>query len=121
MLRRRVLGLYQRILRHRSKRCAPEELQKSAVVIAPHFDDETLGCGGTVLQKRRAGAEIAIVFMTDGSTSHAQQISPDELRRLRAAEGLAAAKALGLGQQDVYHLAFAEAHCAISKTLRPAR
>ena len=34
------------------------DLEKSAVVFAPHPDDETLGCGGTIALKVRAGAEV---------------------------------------------------------------
>jgi LmbE family N-acetylglucosaminyl deacetylase len=78
-----------------------EELGQSAVVFAPHPDDETLGCGGTILRKRQAGANVRIVFVTDGSQSHAKLMAPDELRSLRANEAVAAAQALGVGEKEV--------------------
>jgi N-acetylglucosamine malate deacetylase 1 len=28
------------------------------LVVAPHPDDETLGCGGTLLRRKKEGAEI---------------------------------------------------------------
>lgn len=40
------------------------------VVFAPHPDDEVLGCGGTILRCRAAGAEVVVVFMTDGACGH---------------------------------------------------
>lgn len=37
------------------------------VVLAPHMDDEAIGCGGAIALHRRAGAEVHIVFTTDGA------------------------------------------------------
>ena len=39
----------------------------SALVLAPHFDDEVLGCGGLVLQLAASGAAVRVLFLTDGS------------------------------------------------------
>ncbi|WP_460452254.1 PIG-L deacetylase family protein [Alsobacter sp. SYSU BS001988] len=41
-----------------------------ALVIAPHPDDETLGCGGVIALLRSAGREVHVLFVTDGSASH---------------------------------------------------
>jgi len=35
-------------------------------VLAPHMDDETLGCGGTIARHVRAGASVTTIFLTDG-------------------------------------------------------
>jgi LmbE family N-acetylglucosaminyl deacetylase len=78
----------------------------SAVVFAPHADDETLGCGGTILLKRRAGTPVACVFMTDGSTSHRQYIGADELRHIRMAEAIEATGLLGVPRADVHFMNF---------------
>ena len=83
-------------------------LKKRAVIFSPHFDDETLGCGGTIARKRRAGTPVQIVFMTDGAKSHEGWLEPERLSRLRAAEGLAAAAALGVEERDVHMLGFEE-------------
>lgn len=77
------------------------ELQRSAMVFAPHPDDETLGCGGTILRKRRVGAVVRLAFLTDGSASHAGLVSRAEMRALRIDEALAAAEALGVLAGDV--------------------
>lgn len=40
---------------------------KKALVIAPHPDDETLGCGATIHLLRENNCEVQVVLMTDGS------------------------------------------------------
>jgi LmbE family N-acetylglucosaminyl deacetylase len=36
------------------------------LVLAPHMDDEVLGCGGTLRRHVLTGAEVTAVYMTDG-------------------------------------------------------
>ncbi|MBV8742804.1 MAG: PIG-L family deacetylase [Sinobacteraceae bacterium] len=66
------------------------------VVLAPHMDDEVIGCGGTLARHVAAGADITIVFLTDGR--HGGKLSAEqlaagvklpELRRREAAAALA--------------------------------
>jgi LmbE family N-acetylglucosaminyl deacetylase len=83
-----------------------DALRRPAMVFAPHPDDETLGCGGTILQKRRAGAVVRLAFLTDGSSSHLDLISREELTVVRAREALGAAKVLGVEAEDVFMLGF---------------
>lgn len=40
--------------------------QAPTLVIAPHPDDETFGCGGLIKLKRDAGVPVRIVLLTDG-------------------------------------------------------
>jgi len=82
------------------------DLGRSAVVFSPHPDDETLGCGGTIVRKKRRGADVTIVFMTDGRRSHRHLISEDELKSIRAKEALAATRMLGVEEKDVIFLEF---------------
>jgi LmbE family N-acetylglucosaminyl deacetylase len=97
---------YKYLLTKITKELDEELLKQSAIIFAPHQDDETLGCGGTIFQKRRRNAEIKIVFMTDGCRSHAHFMSEEELKSIRAEEALAAAQILGLSSQDVILLGF---------------
>jgi LmbE family N-acetylglucosaminyl deacetylase len=39
----------------------------ATLVLAPHFDDEVLGCGGLVRKLVAAGAPVHVLFLTDGS------------------------------------------------------
>ena len=36
------------------------------VALAPHMDDEVIGCGGTLARHVASGAEVTVVFLTDG-------------------------------------------------------
>lgn len=38
----------------------------SALVLAPHYDDETLGCGGLVARLAADGCRVRVLFLTDG-------------------------------------------------------
>ena len=40
---------------------------KSMVVIAPHQDDEAIGCGGALAQQAGSGKAASIVMLTDGA------------------------------------------------------
>lgn len=40
---------------------------RRVLVIAPHMDDETIGCGGAICAHVSAGANVQVVFVTDGS------------------------------------------------------
>ncbi|WP_185965212.1 PIG-L deacetylase family protein [Glacieibacterium frigidum] len=58
------------------------------VVIAPHPDDETLGCGRLIAHAMRRGTEVAVIVLTDGDASHprSKRWPPAALGRLRIAE-----------------------------------
>jgi len=84
----------------------PEEnMAKPAIVFAPHFDDETLGCGGTIIMKRAAGAELHLIFMTDGTGSHSH-IRPEQLAKMRAQEATAAAQILDVRSPCIHMLGY---------------
>ena len=75
---------------------------RSAVVVAPHPDDETLGCGATIARKRAAGTRVVVVVVTDGRLSHRSEVvSPDELAVIRAGEVRAACAHLGVEGDDL--------------------
>lgn len=68
------------------------------VVIAPHPDDESLGCGGTIALLRKAGLRVYVIFISDGTLSHpnSKKYPADKLRVLREAEALNALKILNV-------------------------
>jgi LmbE family N-acetylglucosaminyl deacetylase len=71
---------------------------KPAMIIAPHHDDETFGCGGIIALKRHAGVEVDIVILTDGRQSHGNQPEAEvrQLIQTRQTEALAATAVLGV-------------------------
>jgi len=66
------------------------------VVLAPHPDDESLGCGGLLREAAMAGRPVAVIAVTDGRLSHpnSPSVNGDMLAQMRAAELRAAVHAL---------------------------
>ena len=75
----------------------------SVLVLAPHPDDEVLGCGGLLLQLADAGAAVRVLFLTDGSGAGDEPDDPRGYAALRRREAAAAGELLGLAGSD--HLA----------------
>jgi LmbE family N-acetylglucosaminyl deacetylase len=77
------------------------------VVLAPHPDDETFGCGAAVARARAAGAPVGIIVATDGRHSTVSTVfSPEKLAALRTGELRAACRVLGVPDSDVLQLGF---------------
>jgi N-acetylglucosamine malate deacetylase 1 len=86
-------------------RVAPPAVRR-ALVLAPHMDDEVLGCGGTIAACAARGAAVGIVYLTDGSKGYANArpagAAPDAAERqlceIRKDESRRAAKLLGASE-----------------------
>ncbi len=79
---------------------------RSITIIAPHPDDESLGCGGLIRAARDRGIPVGIVIVSDGTGSHpgSPSYSADGLRALRETEARLAATELGVPQDNVHFL-----------------
>jgi LmbE family N-acetylglucosaminyl deacetylase len=75
----------------------------SALVLAPHFDDEVLGCGGLIAQLAAAGAAVRVLFLTDGG-GEAEGAEREAYRRRRRDEAAQAVAALGAAGWDALDL-----------------
>ena len=75
----------------------------TVVVIAPHADDESLGCGGLVALLARAGQMVWIVLVSDGTLSHpgSKSFDAEARRELREREVVSAAGYLGVPPERV--------------------
>jgi len=69
----------------------------NVLVIAPHPDDETIGCGGTVGLHRGQGDRVGVVFLTSGELG-LKQLPREQAWAIREQEATAAAKILGIQQ-----------------------
>jgi LmbE family N-acetylglucosaminyl deacetylase len=103
-----IRQFYQFLLHRTVKIYDSANFCKSTLIVAPHPDDETLGCGGTIIRKKQTGAVLNIVFMTDGSRSHAHLIPETTLKKIRRDEALAAAEQLGVDATNVHFLDFTD-------------
>lgn len=77
---------------------------EKVLVLAPHMDDETIGCGGTLALHAQRGAQVTVVFLTDGrngssevNTLYGEERArrQQELIELRTTEARAALQRLG--------------------------
>ena len=72
----------------------------NVVVIAPHPDDESIGCGGTICLHHSRGDRVVAVYLSSGEEG-LKTLSRDEAVRIREREAEAAAQVLGIA-----HLTF---------------
>jgi len=72
------------------------ELGGNVLVLAPHPDDELLGCGGTLARIARSGGRVTILHATDGSEAASLQDCTAAVRRtVRLEEAKEVARAMG--------------------------
>lgn len=78
----------------------------SALIIAPHPDDETLGCGGAIALLRKFYISVKVLVVSDGTQSHPNSIAYPSfaLKKLREKESLAALAVLGVEPEAVTFL-----------------
>lgn len=81
-------------------------VESSALVVAPHPDDETLGCGGTIALLRSRGCQVHILVMSDGTMSHprSRKYPAPKLKALREQETILAVSTLGIDRQSITFL-----------------
>ncbi len=69
----------------------------NVLVIAPHPDDETLGCGGAVCKHIKDGDRVSAVFLTSGELG-LKHLPARKARAVREREARKAARLLGLSR-----------------------
>jgi LmbE family N-acetylglucosaminyl deacetylase len=97
------------VVRHLATPLLPQDLPGPWLVIAPHPDDETLGCGATIMQARGAGKDVNIVLVTDGRHATSSTVlSTTQLIDLRKQELLQAVARLDVPSDRVSFLDFTD-------------
>ena len=78
------------------------------LIVAPHPDDESLGCGGAIALLRKYEREVEVLTISDGTLSHpnSKKFPPEKLRELRETEMLAALEILDVSPDKVKFLRF---------------
>lgn len=88
-----------------------ETARRSCLVVAPHPDDETLGCAATMMRKIGAGTAVSVVVASGGGGWPPESSSEVNVG-VRAAELAAARKVLGLSADNVTSLDLPDGHLA---------
>ena len=73
------------------------------LVIAPHPDDDVIGCGGTVRLHRRLGHTVTILYLSDGEKG-IKNMNPIKTAELRRVEAVRSSGHLGVPEENLYHL-----------------
>ncbi|HEY2293408.1 MAG TPA: PIG-L family deacetylase [Thermoanaerobaculia bacterium] len=72
----------------------------SALVLAPHYDDEVLGCGGLAAQLASTGAAVRVLFLTDSAGGDEATADREAYRQRRREESARVCEILGLAGCD---------------------
>lgn len=87
-------------------------IEKTAIFFAPHPDDETLGCGGTIAKRMAEGYQVFVVVLTDGRNAFSQVLNittnptPEELKQIRKQEVTEAVALLGVPKNNLFFFDF---------------
>ena len=79
------------------------KLKTKVLIVAPHCDDEILGCGGVMARYQNENVPVYVAIMTNGHLGAPELFKKEGTERVRA-EALAAHKYLGV--QKTFFLAF---------------
>jgi LmbE family N-acetylglucosaminyl deacetylase len=89
-----------------------------ALVLAPHPDDETLGCGGTIAALARRGTSLTIVMVTNGEATRGSSAPPGEVAAQRTLEVINACRVLGAPAPQFLSLPDGEVHAHVHQLAR---
>ena len=115
-----VIG--RQLLLSKAEDMTPQTATRSCLVLAPHPDDETLGCGATIMRKLAAGTSVQIVIATDGRYWPPKTtLSADALAEIREEEAHQAGAILGLPRGSISFLRFEDGRLADHRRLLRGR
>ena len=116
---RAPIRLYMRLSRHNFiPAVVSVPNAKNVLVLAPHMDDETIGCGGAIRSHVTNGSKVEVVFITDGVEGFEKKViaahEPDQLREIRKQEGVRACSLLGVSK--IHYLGLPDGRSQASDT-----
>ncbi len=83
------------------------------LVVAPHPDDDVLGCGALLAAAAEGGVPVCVVYVTDGSRSHpgSRRFPAQRVRAIREREALAALAHCGIASSAATFLRVPDGQC----------
>jgi len=91
---------FERLEKGETKWWDNHEEGKRALILSPHFDDETIGCGGTICRHVCRGDEVTVLFMTDGREGDPGESDLDLVASIRKREAVDAMEVLGVERME---------------------
>lgn len=82
------------------------KIGEKTLILAPHADDEVLGCGGLIRRAVSLGKEVYVIILTDGSASHGECDAEAEHQIADARRELACSAARKLNIHSPFFLDF---------------
>jgi LmbE family N-acetylglucosaminyl deacetylase len=99
------------------------DLPNRLLVMAPHPDDEVLGCGRLMRRVQATGGQVVVAWLTDGGSSHGE-LPPQQRRELvarRQAEALEGLRAMGVTPAAFCFLGYPDGGLGAVDPLDPER
>ncbi len=75
---------------------------RDCLVIAPHPDDESIGCGGSIVKHTRKGSRVKVIFLTKGDKGDFKGIFGSEYQDLRRKSAVEALTFLGVRDYEFW-------------------
>ena len=107
------------IILHLLYRCRPSlRLMANTIIIAPHPDDEVIGCAGLIQALTENGTPPHVIIMTGGEGSHRGccKTSSEKIISARHQLTINAATTLGLPESHIHTLAYPDGGIATGHT-----
>ncbi len=86
---------------------------KKVLILTPHPDDESFGCGGTIALYTSKGIEVNLAVISSGESIPKKFTGVNDILKAREDETLEASKVLGIN--NVYFLGFPDGSLALYK------
>jgi len=106
-----IRWLHIALIRHHATSCLSKlPLTGTTLIVAPHPDDEVIGCGGLIARLMKEGRAPHIVVMTGGEGSHRGCCNTPESDVIKARRRLTrkAMSILGIPEQNIHELDFTD-------------
>ncbi len=89
------------------------------LVLAPHPDDEAIGCGGALLKHFKNEDQVKILYLTDGSLGFKDGFKPStaEKKQMAIAREEEAKKLQNFGQADQVFLRYPDSRLSLTNSL----
>lgn len=91
------------------------------IVFAPHPDDETLGCGGTLKKLSALGRTVKVVFLTKGEKAIPDMADRESYAKTREREAIKAMRVLGVPAYEFLRFPDRELFQNMEKVARACR